>query len=230
MSNRPFFKNPARGQTPKFKPYVPQYKVRGLEPEYIASATVPDTMNRVQAIRQPTPRSNDNPRLRPPPSISKNVPYAELPSEVISLGSMPNVGNNIENTWGPNEEYFDLDQSLNVPHHQFIDNNEYDNNNYADLPEMMEAPPTERDITVYDDIDDNDDVGEVASSKSSINGDYILVIKDSIIASGTLEAVEKEVKKLVFGEHPLCKSSEISVDDIVVLKKMKIKVGVFLTD
>lgn len=220
MSNRPFFKNPARTkEAPKFKPYVPQYKVRGLEPEYIASATVPDTVNRINAMKRPMPRSMENPRIRPTPSISNNVPYAEVPAEFMSSGSIPNVGNNIENTWGPNEEVFDMDQDLaqTVPSHLLVDNNQFDERNYANIPDMLEPPPTERDLTVYE---------EELDTKTS--GEYILVVKDNIISSGNLEEIESEVKQLVFGEHPLCHENEISTDDIVVLKKMKIKVGVFL--
>ena len=219
MSNRPFFKNPARtSEAPKFKPYVPQYKVRGLHPEHIASATVPETLNRVQAMKRPMPRSMENPRIRPAPSISNNVPYAELPADFMSSGSLPNVGNNMENTWGPNDEVFDVDQDLvqTVPSHLLIDNNQFDDKNYANIPDMLEAPPTERDITVYEE------------EKTSMDGDYILVVKDEIIASGSLAEIESEVKQLVFGEHPLCLQNEIVTEDIVVLKKMKIKVGVFL--
>lgn len=218
MSKRPFFKNPAREQNQKHKPYVPQYKIRGLEPEYIASATVPETMNRVQSMRQAPPRSNENPRLRPPPSISNNVPYAELPNEVINFGSIPNVGNNIENSWGPNDEFFDVDENLtkDIPQQLLIDNNQYDNANYANIPEALEAPPTERNLSVYEEY-------EIAEPK-----DYILVVKDNVISHGSLKEIEKEVKLLVFGEHPLCSKNEIATDDIVVLKKMKIKVGVFI--
>ncbi len=226
MSKQPFFKNPIRGQvTPKFKPYVPQYKVRGVEPEVILSATVPDMVNRAKTMRQPMPRSLTNPRLRPPPSIGKNVPYAELPpNEVMSSGKFPNVGNNIETSWGPNEEFYDMDQTsvANIPAHLLVDNNETDDANYANIPEMMEAPPTERDLTVYDDESEEEPDGD---------GDFILVVKDTIVSSfSTLKAIEEEVKALVFGEHPLCKTNEIANDDIVVLKKMKIKVGVFLVD
>ncbi len=226
MSKRPFFKNPAREQvTPKFKPYVPQYVVRGVEPEQrqIASATVPEAY--AKTMRQPTPRSMTNPRLRPPPSVSKNVPYAELPpNEVISAGGLPNVGNNMETSWGPNEEFYDMDQTSvsSIPAHMLIDNNQHDDANYADIPEMVEAPPTERDLTVYDDDE---------SEEEESTGDYILVVKDNIVSSfNSLKEIEEEVKALVFGEHPLCATNEIANDDIVVLKKMKIKVGVFLVD
>ena len=58
---------------------------------------------------------------------------------------------------------------------------------------------------------------------------YILVANKEIIFIGSLRGVEEEVRKVFYEEHSLCKSG-ITVDDLVVLKKIKINVGVFLQE
>ena len=213
MSKKPYFKNPLRNQNPDFKPYVPQYRVKGLEPTPIATGSVAEVGVKVGLIKQTKlPVSSDNPRLRPAPSISANVPYAELPPETVKFGPpLPNVGNNVENTWAAVDgDIFDEDID---PNHPMIDNNFDDSANYADIPEELEAPPTER----YDYQPPVEDPRE-----------YLLFVQDKMVATGSLEGIEAEVKALVFGEHPLCETTTVETDDIVVFKKMKIKVGVFI--
>lgn len=58
--------------------------------------------------------------------------------------------------------------------------------------------------------------------------DFYLFVKDQFIRSGSLELIENEVKELVFGDHVLCENNNITENDIVVLKKVNIKIGVFL--
>lgn len=65
---------------------------------------------------------------------------------------------------------------------------------------------------------------------SEDNTKYILVAKDEIIFIGNKVEVEQEIKKIFYEEHDLCKSKNITIDDLVILKKIKIKVGVFLED
>jgi len=66
--------------------------------------------------------------------------------------------------------------------------------------------------------------------KSESIGDYVLIYKGSIISSGTLDYVQNEVKQMIFGTHDLCDGVNIDTEDLIVLKKVQIKVGVFLGD
>ncbi len=219
MSKKPYYKNPLRDQNPDFKPYVPQYRIKGLEPTPIATGSVAEAGVKVGLIKQTKlPVSNNNPRIRPAPSISANVPYAELPPDTVKFGPpIPNVGNNVENTWaGVDGDIFDEEDTLYEkldPNHPMIDNNFDDSANYADIPDELEAPPTER-FEYQHAVEDP--------------REYLLFVKEKMIATGNLEGIEAEVKSLVFGEHPLCKTTTVENDDIVVFKKMKIKVGVFI--
>jgi hypothetical protein len=61
-------------------------------------------------------------------------------------------------------------------------------------------------------------------------GKYVVIAKDQIIFIGSLKEVENEIRKIFYEEHRLCKSMKITIDDVVVLKKVKIKVGVFLEE
>jgi hypothetical protein len=57
---------------------------------------------------------------------------------------------------------------------------------------------------------------------------YLLLVHGDTICSGPVEEIESEARALIFGEHALCNGEPISEESIVVLKKIKIKVGVFL--
>lgn len=52
-------------------------------------------------------------------------------------------------------------------------------------------------------------------------GDYILMVFGKIILTGNLEVIQEKVKEIVYGD-------EVEIDDIVVLKRVEIKIGVFL--
>lgn len=59
--------------------------------------------------------------------------------------------------------------------------------------------------------------------------EYFLLAKKEIIFSGSLSSVEEEVRKIFYEEHELS-SKGITTDDLVVLKRVKIKIGVFLEE
>lgn len=69
---------------------------------------------------------------------------------------------------------------------------------------------------------------EKNEKKLSKDDSYVIIIKDKIFFVGNLISVEKEIRSIFYGEHHLCKDDGITIDDVVVLKKMKIKIGVFV--
>ena len=58
--------------------------------------------------------------------------------------------------------------------------------------------------------------------------DYILLVNGECLCSGPSEDIQEQARLLVFGEHELCNGEPIPVSSIVVLKRVAIKVGLFL--
>ncbi len=80
-------------------------------------------------------------------------------------------------------------------------------------------------------IVDNNELG--STNLYSVIGDlaednYLLLVRDMLVASGDMAEVERQTRQLVFGEHPLFLQESISLDYISVVKKVKIKIGLFL--
>jgi hypothetical protein len=90
-----------------------------------------------------------------------------------------------------------------------------DGDSFQDVPEPSQTEPDVH-FNTEDDFEEPD-------------GDYVVLLNDRLISKGTLEFIEQEVKDLVFGQHKLIPDA-VPAEDLTVLKKMKIKVGVFLVD
>ena len=207
----------AETRNANYRPYVPQYKLRGLEPDDFAVGKKKfDTKQNAIIIKGNADLTNSVPTFRGN-SISNNVPFAEVlaPTEQMNL---PNVGNNIENTWASfdNEIIDDIGLTAVNTNTTMIDNNEYINIEDASPYINQPAAP---DVATAD----------VATADVELQDDeYLLAIEETIIATGPLEVIEQQVKDLVFGEHELCGGKQIPVDDLIVLKRIKIKIGVFI--
>lgn len=230
------YKNPARNRPDAHKPYVPQYQLMGVEPEEYKSPLSPG-----YKISKAT-GSPDNPRT-PRPALRQ--PYAEAVDSPIGRGRgpLPNVGNNIEQTWSSVDGQLvdDISHELD-PNHPLVDNNDFVSNEALGLPE--DAPlevDQEEDISVPD---------VEAQDKSFLSGNelqqalnsellqkiihdleedsYLLIVNGDVICSGPLDYIQENTRALVFGEHELTHGNPVSVDDIVVIKRVKLKVGVFL--
>ena len=115
-----------------------------------------------------------------------------------------------------------------------LDNTYIDNNDqYSES-----AFSSELNNEFYDDISLNKKTNKeqlnsqenIKSNKSlfDFEGKYVVILYNKIIANGNLKEVESIVKELVFEEHPLSSKYEINIDDIIVLKRVNIKVGVFI--
>lgn len=64
--------------------------------------------------------------------------------------------------------------------------------------------------------------------KNLQEGDYLLLVGENAVCSGPLEDIQEQARGLVFGEHPLCGGTPMPVEDIIVLKRVEMKVGLFL--
>lgn len=222
MNKSNVIKNPNRKTIETHKPYVQEYKRLGYTPTAAPSGVV---QGRQKAIVVPTTLARDNPKIRKSPAFRQNLPYATVPSdESISIGTMPNVGNNIERTWADTDVFDDFSTYESGdqvdPNHPMIDNNEDDPNNYADIPEVIQSAPEPQQ---EGDTEESDN-----QSFQIENNQYVLLVFGNILKVGTLEEVQSEVQKLIFGEHDLDLENSITTDDIIVLKRVNIKVGVFI--
>lgn len=108
----------------------------------------------------------------------------------------------------------------------------------ASIDEMTEDNPRLPRVSVdvnYSDSESDKKVEVNPESKNTnlkqkednSNKDYVLVVKDEIIQIGSLSQIEETLKEIFYNDHPLCNSG-VTIDDLIVLKKLKIKVGIFV--
>lgn len=239
------YRNPARKNPENPKKYVPQYQLEGVEPMEYRGFTAPPGVSTPMA--QP---STDNPRA---PRAAVRQPYAESVQSPIGRGrgSLPNVGNNIEQTWSSvdNEEIVDDIYEQLDPNAPMVDNNEFVSAAALRLPEEMVmeeeelpqldevATPPRKKFTAnqpkpfltaqqLNDAVADDGLTEVI--KQLEDDEYLLLVEGHPICSGPMDYVQEQTRLLIFGEHELYNGNPVSADDIIVIKKTKIKVGVFL--
>jgi hypothetical protein len=60
-------------------------------------------------------------------------------------------------------------------------------------------------------------------------GDYILMVFGKLVSSGSVEKIEKLVRDIMYGDNKDFSDEEITVDDIVVLKRVEVKIGIFVS-
>ena len=68
------------------------------------------------------------------------------------------------------------------------------------------------------------------SPKTPNVGEYILMVLGKIILRGNKEEILAEAKSILYGEHPKYSERHIELSDIIVLKRVELKVGVFFND
>lgn len=221
-----FHRNPKRGNIDSYKPYVPQYQQLGLEPtEYKSSLPTVSILPKPSSIG-----TKDIPKVSRP--IVRSQPYAEVVPSPIGRGRgpLPNVGNNMEQTWSSVDGEIVDDLLLDTETH-IIDNNEFVSAAALGLPddsfmqvrdeeiEFSEPNIQDKKFLTEEDLQNIVIEDSIANTLGNLDeDDYILFVAGVHICSGTKELVEEKARVLIFDE----------VDDIVVLKKVKIKVGVFL--
>lgn len=193
------YKNKQRAVKEVYKPYVPQYKVLDVEPLEYKSSLVPINT----PVIRPTEAANRNrqPATRREPSIEEQ--QAILPSVAQIQQTWSSVDGDIV------DDAFDNDGT------PMIDNNDF----YTD-ESLGNEPQVSRSQTSSDDLSDVVNDLDVDS--------YLLLVKGEPICSGPIEEIEDQTRALIFGEHDLCGGEPIPEEDLIVLKKLKIKVGVFL--
>lgn len=223
------YKNPQRQEKEIVVPYIPQYQLLGVEPEEFKSSIVPPGTVTAKPTGPVASRNR---------SISVRQPYASPAQSPVGLGKglVPNVGNNMEHTWvSVDGEIIDDLENLEVSDHSFIDNNDYVTD--ASLGENTNSdsvvlPEPEKSFLSAEDLQSvlkEDPESANIKAMSKLHADtYILLVDDQIICAGELEDVQEMTSQIVFGEHENYKGEAVSLDRVLVLKKINIKMGLFL--
>jgi hypothetical protein len=224
-------KNPDRNKAPEYKPYVPQYQVHGVEPQEYHGAVVPGGA----VIARPNPLPNDNPRARRAPV---RQPYAEATTSPIGRGPVPNVGNNMEHTWPAAGIVDDLTDQDVDPNQPMIDNNDFVSEaalgfqnglTAANIPSQYTTYPPqaiEQEVqATHQPADPNDLIPVLTGLDEDA---HLLIVSGVPVCSGPKEEIEEQARLMVFGEHEMCEGNPVPVDDIIILKRVKVKVGLFL--
>lgn len=205
-SKTKLYKNNNRNKNENVQKYVPQYQVLGLEPTEYKSAVVPSNLPKVNT-------STVNPREK---RIPIRQPYATTVQNTIGSGSnvLPNVGNNVEQTWSSVDG--EIVDDLNIdPNHEMVDNNEFvhkSSDNFAPSfqtsVDNFELAPSNELLDVLQDLEETS---------------YLLLVEGIPICSGPKNDIEDQVQALISGEHDLCDGNEVDAQDIMVFKKLSIK-------
>jgi len=235
------YHNKQRDIPDNYKPYVPQYQLNGIEPAHYQGAVVPSNTQ----VARPTavnPREGKRPSLRQPYAEAVNTPAIG-----VGKGKLPNVGNNLDQNW------VDVDNQLIEdfdPNQPMIDNNDVMTDqalgqNYQNgfTAQDLSPPSQYGKVNIVNDnpLEPNQIINDPVSLNShhqedellSIVSDlqeelYLLIVSGAAICSGPKEEIEDQARAFIFGEHQLCEGNPTPIEEVLVLKKVKIKVGLFL--
>jgi len=196
-----FFKNSSRNQSDQYTSYVPQYQILGIEPEKVPAR------NLQQGTAQVNP-GPINPRDKRP---QINNPYAGA-----GKNSLPNVGNNMDQTWSSIDGSV-LDDLSNDYEDNYVDNNDY----ISDF--ALGIKPEKNEFTSESNSDDFLNILQSMQPQA-----YLLIVNGVAVCSGPLNEVQEQANLLIFGDHPLCDGNPVPVEDMMIIKKAAIKVGLHL--
>jgi len=229
------YRNRNRQAPEKYAPYTPQYQVLGVDPEEYKSAVVPES-TQIAVPREVAQRSR---------KVGMRQPYAEsVPSPVgRGRGPIPNVGNNVEHTWSSvdGDIVDDLDGQALDPNHPMVDNNDYVSNvalgiPQENLPMLDERNNPPRKKFVQQEVQRSFEAKPVQPVSEDLfpivadleDGAYLLLVEGVSVCSGPKEEIEEQARALVFGEHEMCDGNPVAEEDIIIIKRITIKVGLFL--
>jgi hypothetical protein len=98
-----------------------------------------------------------------------------------------------------------------------------DNNDYVFPPSMTNShqaqPKTQQ--------EDPKNEQETVQGQPKV-GEYILLVLGKIIHTGSIDQIESVARAILYGENEQFIDQEVKVDDIVILKRIGINVGIFI--
>ncbi len=149
-------------------------------------------------------------------------------SFIRNVGGLVNVGNNMEHTWsGVDGEIFDDVSSLILDdNREMIDNN--------DFVEIKEPSKQESNIKRFlTEVELKESITAEFQEKLPAlpligEDEYILLVDSVVIDIGPINKIEEQANLLVFGDHEICEGNPVPAENLLILKRVKIKVGLFL--
>lgn len=249
------YKNPDRRRPENLKPYVPAYQLMGVEPEEYTSPTSPAYIGKVN---RPAPLPKNNPRAPKTPVAQPYAepipsPVGRGRGLLPNVGnSMEQTWSSVDGdivddlNLDPNQELIDNNdyvtpEALGLPPdgedmvvegYQAGDGEDEPqaaSPGYVQNPLPPEGVAKKKNFLTADELQ-NALKEEYLTSvlKSLAEDDYLLIVGENAVCSGPLEDIQDQARGLVFGEHPLCGGNPMPLDDIIILKRVKVKVGLFL--
>ena len=78
-----------------------------------------------------------------------------------------------------------------------------------------------------------EDIPELVVKSASVfdnlqENSYILLVNNEPVFSGLIDEVQTLTKSLVFGEHEWCQGEPIPIEQIIVLKRVQVRIGLFV--
>src|SRR5208282_1012301 len=180
----------------------PNYISEGIEP---AQLQVSKLGGNAIAVARPKPLPLDNPRAKRP--IIRQ-PYATSAPSPVGRGSLPNVGNNVEQSWSSVDEQIvdDLSEPID-PNRPMIDNNEimteqsmgyqsgFDATTLQQSPVMSGTVVIDRVAQSPQKDNTGDNLFLVVSDLQADS--FLLIVQGVPICSGPLLEIEEQVETMV---------------------------------
>lgn len=201
-----------------YKPYKPQYKELGITPVAYTPRQVPPQPQTKQASPMTMAFASKRRETQSVVPPTPNVPYAE---PGLPANQLLNIGNNIENSWSsashitPNS-FSTVEDNAPIDHnHPMIDNNF---EVFANQPLQMRPPLRVEEVS--------EPISHMEVSTTQITpavGEYVLLVGSDVMAIGDTQTIQEAAWALLT-------ESETLPDDIVVLKRININIGVSLSE
>jgi hypothetical protein len=122
------------------------------------------------------------------------------------------------------EEAFVVDEYASDEKGHYIDNNDY-----VFPPENVLATNKQPKTVIINNPQIKQDKSKTNSLAPQI-GEYILMYSGKIILSGPESIIENKIKNMIYGDDIDFSEETVLAENIVVLKRIDIKIGVFLNE
>lgn len=100
-----------------------------------------------------------------------------------------------------------------------------DNNDYVFPPTQTPNRPAQQQVERQT-VEEQSDLSDKQNGTPKV-GEYILMVSGKIVHTGSLGIIESAARAILYGESESFQE-EVNVDDIVVLKRVGISVGIFI--
>jgi hypothetical protein len=153
---------------------------------------------------------------------SRLVPREQQPyiPEYVQRGLEPEIFGTIDHS-GVDEMVIDDEGESNLG---AVSGHMIDNNDYVDFgfESKLQNQSTHKEPTI------KNLATKLPTSKIPETNEYILMVFGKIVLSGAGPIIENKVKAIIYGEDKEFNDLNVNIDDIVILKRMPIKIGVFI--